>query len=50
MQTIRNILVALGKSRWFNSNSKSAFYVLLVAFIILLIATETIIKQTFIPL
>jgi hypothetical protein len=50
MQTIRNILIALGKTRWFNFNSKSTFYVLLVAFIILLLATETIIKQTFIPL
>ncbi len=50
MLIIRNLLIALSKTNWINFNSKSAFYVLLVAFIILLLATESIIKQTFVPL
>jgi len=50
MQSIRNLLIMLGTKDGLNFDSKSAFYVLLVAFIILLLATESIIKQTFVPL
>jgi hypothetical protein len=50
MQSIRNLFITLSSRAWFNFDSKSAFYVLLVAFIILLLATESIIKQTFVPL
>jgi len=50
MQRIRTLLIVLNKKGWLNFDSKSAFYVLLVAFIILLLATESIIKQTFVPL
>jgi len=50
MRSFRHILVSLSQQPWLNFDSKSAFFVLVVAFILLLIATENIIKQTFIPL
>ncbi len=48
MRSIRNILVSLSNIEIFNS--KSTFYLLLVAFIILLIAAENLIKSTLIPM
>jgi len=48
MRSVRNLLLSIASFEWINPNSKSVFYFLLVAFIILLIATESIIKQTFI--
>lgn len=48
MRSIRNLFLSFAGFEWFNPNSKSVFYILLLAFIILLIATENIIKQTFI--
>ncbi|MBE0638307.1 MAG: hypothetical protein IH598_07295 [Bacteroidales bacterium] len=50
MESIRNLLLVISNSEKVNVNSKASFYVLLAAFIILLIATESIIKQTFVPL
>jgi len=48
MKNIRTFILSFGK---FNlMDSKSIFYFLLLAFIILLIATESVIKNTFIPL
>jgi hypothetical protein len=48
MNSIRNLLVALSVSEIFNS--KSTFYFLLAAFIILLIAAENLIKSTLVPM
>lgn len=50
MESIRNLLLVIGNNEKVNVNSKASFYILLAAFIILLIATESIIKQTFVPL
>ncbi len=51
MRSIRGLILALNKVEWLNIfNSKMSFYVLLVAFIILLLAAENLIKQTFVPL
>lgn len=51
MRSIRGFILALNKLEWLNFfNSKMSFYVLLVAFIILLLAAENLIKQTFVPL
>ncbi len=50
MNSIRNFLLAIISFGKLNISPKVSFYVLLAAFIILLIATESIIKQTFIPL
>jgi hypothetical protein len=48
MKSIRTFILSFGK---FNLiDSKSTFYFLLLAFIILLIATESVIKNTFVPL
>ncbi|HZK08748.1 MAG TPA: hypothetical protein VFC92_11165 [Bacteroidales bacterium] len=48
MKSIRTFILSFGK---FNLlESKSIFYFLLFAFIILLIATESVIKNTFLPL
>lgn len=51
MRNIRGLILTLSKMNLFNvMNSRASFYVLLVAFIILLLAAETLIKQTFVPL
>ena len=50
MESIRNLLLAIGNSEKLNVNSKASFYLLLAAFIILLFAVESIIKQTLVPL
>jgi len=50
MTTIRYLLLSLAKKNRLHLNPKVAFYFLLVAFVILLLATESIIKQTFVPL
>lgn len=51
MRSIRGLILTLSKTNLFNlMNSRASFYVLLVAFIILLLAAETLIKQTFVPL
>lgn len=48
MRSIRNILLTL--SNWEIFNSRSSFYLLLVAFIILLLAAENLIKTTMLPI
>lgn len=48
MRTLRNFISASGVINLFNS--KSSFYFLLAAFIILLIAAENLIKYTFVAL
>lgn len=50
MDSIRNLLLTITTNERGNVNSKASFYVLLAAFIILLIAAESIIKQTFVAL
>lgn len=50
MSSIRNLLLSLANTEKFNLDSKASFYILLAAFIILLLAAESIIKQTFVPL
>jgi hypothetical protein len=50
MTSIRNLFFAILNSEKLNLDTKASFYILLVAFILLLIATESIIKQTFVPL
>jgi hypothetical protein len=50
MDSIRNLLLTIANNEKVNVNPKASFYVLLAAFIILLIAAESIIKQTFVPL
>ena len=50
MSTIKNLILAIGKNDKFKINSKLSFYILLATFFILLIAAESIIKQTFISL
>jgi len=48
MRSIRSFLLTL--SNWEIFNSKSSFYLLLVAFIILLIAAENLIKTAIVPI
>ena len=48
MRSIRSILLTV--SNWEIFNSKSSFYLLLVAFIILLIAAENLIKTAIVPI
>lgn len=48
MRSIRSFLLSL--SKWEIFNSRSSFYLLLVAFIILLIAAENLIKITMVPI
>jgi hypothetical protein len=50
MATIRYLLLSFSQKNRIHINSKLSFYILLVAFVILLLATESIIKQTFVSL
>jgi hypothetical protein len=50
MSSIRNLILTLANGEKINLNTRASFYVLLAAFILLLLATESIIKQTFVPL
>jgi len=48
MRSIKVLILALSRFQIFNS--KSSFYFLLVAFIILLIAAESLIKSALLPI
>ena len=50
MATLRYLLLSFTQRNRVQVNPKVSFYILLVAFVILLLATESIIKQTFVPL
>jgi hypothetical protein len=50
MATLRYLLLSFTQKNRVHVNPKVSFYILLVAFVILLLATESIIKQTFVPL
>ncbi len=50
MTTIRYFLLSFTQKNRIQINPKVSFYILLVAFVILLLATESIIKQTFVSL
>lgn len=50
MATFRYLLLSFSQKNRIHINSKLSFYILLVAFVILLLATESIIKQTFVSL
>lgn len=50
MATLRYLLLSFMQKNRVHVNPKVSFYILLVAFVILLLATESIIKQTFVPL
>lgn len=50
MKSVRSLFLNLSRIQLFNANSKATIYLLILAFIILLLAAENIIKQTFVSL